>query len=78
MTDAHGSRTLFSSCANNIGWNGNLVEKQLASDERDDVRGTDNRAQCVAKRTKPMHLWADGVSQFSEGAQVISFEAAAA
>lgn len=36
---AHGFRTLFSTCANDSGWNGDIIPKQLAHEERDDVRG---------------------------------------
>lgn len=76
MATAHGFRTLFSTCANEAGWNSDHIEKQLAHEDRDDVRGAYNRAQWIEERTKLMQWWADRIDQLRKGADVIPFKAA--
>jgi len=56
---AHGFRTLFSTCANEAGWHSDVIEKQLAHEERDEVRGAYNRAQWLVERVELMQWWAD-------------------
>ena len=73
---AHGFRTLFSTCANEAGWDGDHIEKQLAHEDRDDVRGSYNRAQWLEARMKMMQWWADRIDQLRKGAEVIPFKAA--
>ena len=76
IATAHGFRTLFSTCANEAGWNRDHIEKQLAHEERDDVRGAYNRAQWLAERAKMMQWWADRIDALRKGADVIPFKAA--
>ena len=76
IATAHGFRTLFSTCANEAGWNRDFIEKQLAHEDRDDVRGAYNRAQWLDERTKMMQWWADRIEQLRKGADVIPFKAA--
>lgn len=76
IATAHGMRTLFSTCANEAGWNGDLIEKQLAHEERDDVRAAYNRAKHVSERAKLMQWWADHLDKLRAGAEVIPFKAA--
>ena len=59
VATAHGFRTLFSTCANEAGWNSDVIEKQLSHEERDDVRGAYNRAQWLSERIKLMQWWAN-------------------
>jgi integrase len=59
IATAHGFRTLFSTCANEAGWNSDVIEKQLSHEERDDVRGAYNRAQWLPERVKLMQWWAN-------------------
>jgi len=59
VATAHGFRTLFSTCANEAGWNSDVIEKQLSHEERDEVRGAYNRAQWLAERFELMQWWAD-------------------
>lgn len=59
VATAHGFRTLFSTCANEAGWNSDVIEKQLSHEERDDVRGAYNRAQWLPDRIKLMQWWAN-------------------
>ena len=76
IATAHGFRTLFSTCANEAGWNRDYIEKQLAHEDRDDVRGAYNRAQWLAERAKMMQWWADRIDVLRKGADVIPFRAA--
>jgi integrase len=76
IATAHGFRTLFSTSANEAGWKGDLIEKQLAHEERDEVRGSYNRALWLEDRTKLMKWWADRLDQLRKGAEVLPFKAA--
>ena len=74
MVTAHGFRTLCSTCANEAGWNSDVIEKQLVHEERDEVRGAYNRAQWMIERAKLMQWWADRLDALREEAQVLSRE----
>ena len=76
IATAHGFRTLFSTCANEGGWNSEVIEKQLAHEERNEVRGAYNRAQWIADRTKLMQWWADRLDKLRKGADVLPMKAA--
>ena len=69
VATAHGFRTLFSTCANESGWNSDVIEKQLAHEERNEVRGAYNRAQWMAERAKLMQWWADRLDALREEVQ---------
>ncbi len=73
---AHGFRTLFSTCANEGGWKSDLIEKQLAHEDRDGVRAAYNRAQYLAERTDLMQWWGDRLDALRKGADVIPLLAA--
>ena len=75
IATAHGFRTLFSTCANEAGWNSDVIEKQLAHEERDEVRGAYNRAQWLSERTKLMQWWSDQLDKLRKGADVIPIKA---
>ena len=55
----HGFRTIASTSLNELGWNPDLIELQLAHAERNEVRAAYNRAQRLAERRKLMQQWAD-------------------
>jgi integrase len=63
LTTAHGFRALFSTSANEAGWNADVIERQLAHEERDDVRSAYNRAQHLSDRRKLMQWWADRLDE---------------
>lgn len=63
---AHGFRTLFSTCTNEAGWPSDVIEKQLAHEERDGVRGAYNRASWMAERTQLMQWWANRLDELAE------------
>jgi hypothetical protein len=58
---------LFSTCANEASWNRDAIEKQLAHEERNDVRGAYNRAQWLKERTELMQWWADRLDTLAKG-----------
>lgn len=68
IATAHGFRTLFSTCANEAGWNADVIEKQLAHEERDEVRNAYNRAQWMTERTKLMQWWSDRLDKLARAA----------
>jgi integrase len=73
---AHGFRTLFSTCANEAGWPADVIEKQLAHEERDGVRAAYNRASWLPQRQELMQWWGDHLDAIAKGAKVIPFKAA--
>lgn len=61
MATAHGFRALFSTVANEHGWPGDVIERQLAHVPKDKVRAAYNRAQYLQQRQEMMQWWADYV-----------------
>ncbi len=66
---AHGFRILASTLLNEQGWHPDLIELQLAHEERNKVRAAYNRAQRLAERRKMMQAWADYLDGLRAGAQ---------
>lgn len=60
-TTAHGFRTVFSTAANEAGWRADVIERQLAHEERDQVRAACNHAQWLEERHGLMQWWADSI-----------------
>ena len=56
---AHGFRSLFSTVANEQGWRPDVIERQLAHVERNQVRAAYNRAAYLPERAKLLQWWAD-------------------
>lgn len=56
---AHGFRALFSTVANECGWNPDVIERQLAHAERNEVRAAYHRSTYLQDRVKLMQWWAD-------------------
>lgn len=56
---AHGFRALFSTVANECGWNPDVIERQLAHAERNEVRAAYNRSSYLQDRAKLLQWWAD-------------------
>lgn len=54
----HGFRSLASAILNEAGFNSDWIERQLAHDERDSVRGAYNAAQYLEGRRRMMIAWA--------------------
>jgi len=55
----HGFRSTASTILNENGFAPDVIERQLAHDERNKVRAAYNHAQCLPERRKMMQWWAD-------------------
>jgi integrase len=55
----HGFRAVASTVLNEAGFRGDVIERQLAHSERDEIRGAYNRAEYLPERRKMMQGWAD-------------------
>jgi integrase len=56
---AHGFRSLFSTVANECGWNPDVIERQLAHKEANAVRAAYHRSTYLEERAKLMQWWGD-------------------
>ena len=56
---AHGFRALFSTVANECGWNPDVIERQLAHKERNEVRAAYHRTTYMQDRTRLLQWWGD-------------------
>ena len=56
---AHGFRALFSTVANECGWNPDVIERQLAHKERNEIRAAYHRSTYLTDRERLMQWWAD-------------------
>lgn len=61
----HGFRGVASTILNEMGFQPDWIERQLAHDERDDVRGAYNSAQYLPGRRQMLQRWADWLGQVS-------------
>lgn len=59
IATAHGFRSLFSTMANEAGWDADVIERQLAHIERNKVRAAYHRAAYSAERARLLQWWAD-------------------
>lgn len=55
----HGFRTMASTRLNELDWNADVIELQLAHQERNKVRAAYNKAQRLRHRREMMQYWAD-------------------
>ena len=60
---AHGFRSMASTLLNEQGYSADVIEKQLAHNPRDKVRGVYNRAEYLPERRKMMQEWADYLNE---------------
>lgn len=72
----HGFRAVASTILNESGFNADVIERQLAHCERNEVRGAYNRAEYLPDRKRMMQHWADHLDALVKGAKVIPFKAA--
>ena len=72
----HGFRALASTILNETGFRSDVIERQLAHCERDEVRGAYNRAEYLPDRVKMMQHWADYLDAIMSGAKVVTLKAA--
>ena len=64
---AHGFRSLFCSVANEAGWRSDVIERQMAHKERNQVRAAYHHASYLEERTRLMQWWADYVDARAAG-----------
>ncbi len=65
----HGFRAVASTMLNEMGkFRSDVIERQLAHSERNEVRGAYNRAEYLPERTKMMRAWADHIDALRRGA----------
>jgi integrase len=63
----HGFRTTASTSLNELGWDPELVELQLAHTDDDKVRGAYNHAKRIPERRQMMQAWADYLDTLRAG-----------
>ena len=72
----HGFRAVASTALNEQGYRPDVIERQLAHCERNEVRGAYNRAEYLPERSKMMQEWADYLDKLAAGATVLPFKRA--
>jgi integrase len=77
IATAHGFRALFSTVANECGWDADVIERQLAHRERNAVRAAYHRAAYLEERARLMQWWADYLDGRRTGARVVPMHRAA-
>ena len=69
----HGFRALASTTLNEMGqWSPDVIERQLAHQERNKVRRTYNRAQYWPERVAMMQAWADHLGDLRGRGKVVA------
>lgn len=70
---AHGFRSMASTRLNEMHFNRDWIERQLAHTEKDGVRAAYNYAEYLPEREKMMQAWADYLDGLKAGAEIIPF-----
>lgn len=68
---SHGFRSTASTILNEMGYRPDVIERQLAHKERNQVRASYNRAQYLPERRQMLMDWADMVDAWETGSNVI-------
>ena len=63
---AHGFRSMASTLLNEQGYSADVIEKQLAHNPRDKIRGVYNRAEYLPERRKMMQAYADYLTSLKD------------
>jgi integrase len=74
----HGFRAVASTILNEAGFQPDVIERQLAHCERNQVRGAYNRAEYLPERKRMMQHWANHLDLVASGAKVIPMRGGAA
>ena len=74
----HGFRAVASTILNEAGFQPDVIERQLAHCERNQVRGAYNRAEYLPERKRMMQHWANYLDLVESGAKVIPMHGGAA
>lgn len=67
----HGFRSMASTRLNELGFNGDLIELQLAHKPLDRIRAAYNRAERLDERRQMMQQWADYLDQLRKGKNTV-------
>jgi integrase len=67
----HGFRSVASTILNEQGYRHDVIERQLAHSEQNQVRAAYNRAEYLPERKKMMQEWASYLDKLKTGAEVI-------
>lgn len=67
----HGFRAVASTILNEMGFDADVIERQLAHAERNKVRAAYHRSEYLPERRRMMQQWADYLDGIKSGAQVI-------
>jgi integrase len=67
----HGFRAMASTSLDKMGFRSDVIERQLAHEERDSVRAAYNRAEYLAERRLMMKHWADWIDTLERSGRVI-------
>ncbi|URL59640.1 tyrosine-type recombinase/integrase [Luteibacter flocculans] len=71
----HGFRSLAATRLNEMGWNADAIERQLAHAESNKVRDAyTHAAQYLKERTKMMQAWSDYLDSLRAGGKVVAFK----
>jgi integrase len=71
----HGFRSMAATRLNEMGWNSDAIERQLAHSELNKVKAAyTHAAQYLEERTRMMQAWADYLDALRHGATVMSFK----
>ena len=70
----HGFRAVASTVLNESGFRSDVIERQLAHCERDEVRSAYNRAEYLPERRKMMQWWGGYLEGIKAGAEVVSLK----
>ncbi len=68
---AHGFRATASTHLNSMGWNKDVIERQLSHQERDKVRASYNHAEYLGERVDLMQSWADYLDAGQNSGRVV-------
>jgi integrase len=71
VATAHGMRALFSTVANEAGHRPDVIERQLAHVERNQVRAAYHRSEYLAERRRLLQWWADYLDRLRKGGDVV-------
>ena len=71
----HGFRSMASTLLNEMGWNRDAIERQLAHAERNSIRAAYNFAEFLPERRRMMQAWADYLEKLQAGAKITPLHA---
>jgi integrase len=71
----HGFRSMASTLLNEMGWNRDAIERQLAHAERNSIRAAYNYAEFMPERKRMMQAWADYLEALKFRAKIIPLAA---